>query len=277
VSIAHGSILSVPQVPVHPTTANGWLEALEQRRQLLLKHPLHVAITSPERLRLFCERHVYCVWDFMSLLKSLQRELTSTDLVWVPPRYPHAARLINEIVLGEETDEIAPGRTSSHFSWYLDAMNELGADTTPIRAVVSAVAAGVSPWVALETEGVPDESRCFTAHTLRLLNLPIETRLAVFLFAREDIIPGLFLPFVERLRHTGLCCETLIAYLKRHIHVDGETHGPMARQLLDELLTLNPAATRTAYAAAYDALAARHALWDRILERLESCRVGSLT
>lgn len=130
---------------------------------------------------------------------------------------------------------------------------------------------------AAERHGVPDESRCFTARTLRLLNLPIETRLAVFSFAREDIIPSLFLPFVERLSHTGLRCETLIAYLKRHIHVDGETHGPMARQLLDELLALNPPATLNAYAAAYEALAARHVLWDRILERLESCRAGSLT
>jgi hypothetical protein len=250
--------------PAPTSLDSDWYATLEQQRKALLAHPLHSALTSPERLRAFCERHVYCVWDFMCLLKSLQRELTCVESFWTPPRYPQAARLINEIVLGEESDEIAPGRVLSHFAWYLEAMDELSADTKPIRTLTAAVAAGVSPYVALETTRVSEESRQFTLQTLRTLREPLETRLAVFFFARENLIPGLFLPLVEGLGREGLPCSTLVAYLRRHIEIDGGAHGPMARELLTSLVSQSPNGERAALSAASRALTARETLWDHV-------------
>jgi hypothetical protein len=200
----------------------------------------------------------------MCLLKSLQRELTCVDSFWTPPRYPQAARLINEIVLGEESDEVETGRVLSHFAWYLEAMDEVGADTGPIRALTAAVAAGVSPFVALEMIAAPEPALQFTLQTLRALQQPLETRLAVFFFARENLIPGLFLPLVEGLARQGLPCRTLVAYLKRHIEIDGGSHGPMARQLLASLVAHNQEAEGAAFSAASRALAARKSLWDSV-------------
>lgn len=237
---------------------------LEAQRRALLEHPLHAALTSPDRLRAFCEHHVYCVWDFMCLLKSLQRELTCVDVYWTPPQHPEAARLINEIVLGEETDEIEPGRVLSHFAWYLEAMEEIGADTKPIRALTAAVASGVSPQVALEVTDVPDASRRFVLQTLRCLAQPLAVRLAVFFFGRENLIPALFLPLVESLAREGLPCTKLMAYLKRHIAVDGESHGPMAQKLLRDLIGDDAKAAQAAFAAASLALRVRQTLWDEI-------------
>ena len=74
----------------------------------------------------------------MSLLKSLQRELTCVSVPWTPSVDPESARLILSIVLDEEADVRADGRIQSHFAWYLEAMDEIGADTAPARDLVEA-------------------------------------------------------------------------------------------------------------------------------------------
>lgn len=112
------------------------IERLAAARTRLQDHRLYGAIRSPESLRIFAEHHVVCVLDFMALLKSLQRELTCVSVPWAPTADPASARLIQSIVLDEETDVRADGRVTSHFAWYLEAMDEVGADTAPIRAVV---------------------------------------------------------------------------------------------------------------------------------------------
>jgi hypothetical protein len=52
-------------------------------------------------------------------------------------------RFINEIVLGEESDKYH-GRPISHFEIYLEAMEQVNADTRAIRQVVS--------WLKLASE-----------------------------------------------------------------------------------------------------------------------------
>ncbi|MEM1453373.1 MAG: DUF3050 domain-containing protein, partial [Planctomycetota bacterium] len=110
--------------------------SLEEAKACLADHPVYRSLSTADDLRRFMEHHVVCVLDFMSLVKSLQRDLTSVGPVWVPPADPEAARFINEIVLDEESDAAFGDRPASHFEWYLAAMDQVGADTGPIRDVV---------------------------------------------------------------------------------------------------------------------------------------------
>lgn len=239
---------------------------LADLRELLRTHPVYGALDSVEDLRFFMERHVVCVWDFMSLLKSLQSELTSVNWPWAPPADPSAARLVNEIVLGEETDEIRPGVFRSHFEWYLEAMEEVGADRGPMDKLIAGLARGDHWARALEDSGLPREAREFAVSTLRLAAGPLHVRASAFFHGREDLIPTMFIELVARLKDEGHPCHTLNAYLERHIEVDGGEHGPMAEQLLDRLVAGDPVKARESHEAAVIALRARARLWGAIAD-----------
>ena len=69
------------------------LATLSDLRQQLEQHPVFESLTSASDLRRFMRAHVFAVWDFMSLLKRLQRDLTCVDVPWMPPRDRVAAHL----------------------------------------------------------------------------------------------------------------------------------------------------------------------------------------
>src|SRR5262249_25275144 len=89
-------------------------------------HPALQSIHAMAHLALFSEIHVFCVWDFMALLKALQRKLTHTQILWLPPRNHLGCHLVNTLLAEEESDHTADGRYLSHFELYLEAMEQCG-------------------------------------------------------------------------------------------------------------------------------------------------------
>jgi hypothetical protein len=233
-------------------------------RARLDRHRLYRSIRTAKALRTFAEHHVVCVLDFMSLLKSLQRDLTCVAVPWTPVADPESARLIQRIVLDEETDERADGRVQSHFAWYLEAMEQIGADTAPARALVGMLAAGDPLGVAIRASALPPAARAFGEATAAVLDAPLHVRAAVFFHGREDVIPEMFLQIIEQVERDGLRCATLREYLLRHVGLDRDDHGPRARALLERIYAGDEAKRTIAEQAACQALIAREILWDAV-------------
>lgn len=169
-------------------------------REQLVNHPLYTSIKSLDDLQVFMEHHVYAVWDFMSLLKSLQRELTCTSVPWLPVGNAETRYLINEIVTGEESDVDEQGVRMSHFELYLEAMQQSGCNMATIQQMVAYLQKGKSVDDALELSNVPAAATYFVSKTFEVINARQPHVLAaVFTFGREDLIPDMFLGIVKEL------------------------------------------------------------------------------
>jgi hypothetical protein len=245
-------------------------------RAALLDHPLYNQVVSVADLRRFMEDHVFAVWDFMSLLKRLQQDMTCIRVPWFPADNARAARLINDIVIGEETDVGPDGSYVSHLDLYRRAMRDIGASTRQFEKFRSLVLVGVPVEVALRRIGAPRHVQAFVAHTMTLANSgSTEEVLAAFFYGREDIIPEMFRRLLDTLygaKHTDDRLRHFIYYIDRHIELDGDSHGPKGRALLDDLLANSPHGTERALRAACSSIKARIGLWDGTLSKLCNSR-----
>ena len=237
------------------------MKSIEQKTNQLLSHPIYLSLQDLSSLKIFMEYHVFAVWDFMSLLKSLQCRLTSITLPWKPSPYKASlVRMINEIVLAEESDEDNNAEYSSHFELYLKAMEEIGANTAPIRHFI----------VSLDYETLPDGIREFVSYNVNLaLSGETEEIASAFLYGREKLLPDLFQSIFDILKCNVPSASTLLYYLHRHIELDGETHGPLAQKCLDEICGQDRKKLFRAEKAALTSLSLRFNLWDEALKEIK--------
>lgn len=249
-----------------PSHLHGQLELLEEVRRVLLEHPIYTAIKTEAQLRLFMERHVFAVWDFMSLVKKLQRRYTCCEVPWHSPCNPAAARLINQIVLDEESDLDKDGNPCSHLDLYLLAMKEVECNTMPFVNFVWALRNGDSLVDGLQKAAAPKYVVKFVKNTISIATIhPDESLVATFFFGREDPIPQMFhrIGFSEAMH--SMAHENFTHYLNRHIHADAEEHGPAALSLLLSVLGTCATSWEVALQSAVRSIAARISFWDGIL------------
>ncbi len=188
---------------------------VQRARGALLTHPLYERVDNLPALRIFMRSHVFAVWDFMTLAKSLQAQLTCLDRPWLPPRDIVSARLINDIILGEETDEVRPGEFSSHYDLYLQAMADADADVAPMKQYEAALRGGADPVVALAPIDVPTAAKDFVVNTLRTAELPVHQVAAAFLLGREDVIPRMFQAILDTLDRSEDLGVRMVTGLRR--------------------------------------------------------------
>jgi hypothetical protein len=239
---------------------------IQPLREALLAHPVYGELKNAAALRTFMQYHVFAVWDFMSLLKSLQQRLTCVSVPWIPVQKSSGGRLINEIVLGEETDSDGAGGYCSHFELYLRSMSGFGASTAQIDQFVTLLRGGSSVSNAMHVAHVAASIQQFVNHTFQTIDRGNICEIAsAFTFGREDLLPGVFQCIVDELnQHTDGSLAGFQFYLQRHIELDGDEHGPLAAELMTNLCGDDPANWQAATSAAVAALTERLHLWDGI-------------
>lgn len=252
--------------------AEQYARALAQLREVsaaLHVHPVFGHVHTPRDLRTFMRWHVFAVWDFMSLVKRLQIDLTCVSLPWMPPKYPKAARLINEIVLGEESDETLDHSHASHYDLYLDAMEEVGAQPHEMRAFLSELAATGDVPEALRRAQVPAPIGDFVRATLATAESGTTAEvLGSFFYGRENVIPRMFQALLSKWSIDETTAPTFVYYLKRHIELDGDAHGPAAEAIIDDIVGENLEQRMQLVRASISAVQARIALWDALAATL---------
>jgi hypothetical protein len=245
-------------------------------RAALLDHPIYTQVASVADLRRFMEDHVFAVWDFMSLLKRLQQDMTCIRVPWFPADNAKAAPLINDIVIGEETDVGPDGSYVSHLALYLRAMRDIGASTRKFEKFRSLVFVGAPVEAALTQIGAPPHVQAFVAHTMTLANSgSTEEVLAAFFYGCEEIIPEMFRRFLGTLydaKHNNDRLRHFIYYIDRHIRLDGDSHGPKGRELLEDMVANSPHRDARAWRAACRSIEARIGLWNGTLHKLRNSR-----
>ncbi len=242
-------------------------------RKKLDDHPVYGAVRTLPDLRMFMQHHVFSVWDFMSVVKYLQQEIAPTTYPWKPRGLPSVRYFINQLVLEEESDQGLPDvqgnpTYASHFELYCAAMREIGADPTPVLNFVNiATSQGIKSALALDS--VPNASRIFVSSTFDFLasDKP-HVVAAAFALGREHIIPGMFRSFLERMGITEKEAPIFHYYLKRHILLDADFHGPISLQLLNELCAGDETLLQEAETAACSAIEARIMFWNGVLHKL---------
>lgn len=246
------------------------LDETQQERTTLKTHPLYSSIKTQKHLHIFMQNHVYAVWDFMSVLKSLQRDFTCVEIPWRPKNNGNLSRLLNEIVLAEESDIDRYGQHLSHFEIYYHAMKEAGANTTSIENFLKELDTQDVP-SSLITSNAPKPAKNFVLDTFKYIEsgLPHLTA-TIFTLGREEIIPDMFRELVYDLNNNSSAnLKSFIYYLDRHIGLDEDEHTPLALKMIKEICGDDEIKWKECIECGKDVMESRIKFWNEILSEIE--------
>ena len=255
---------------IHDQPISDIQSRIEPLRQQIINHKLYGVIKDVKDLRVFMKYHVYAVWDFMSLLKTLQQNLTCTTVPWFPVGTAETRFLINEIVVGEESDVDAHGIRKSHFELYQEAMQQSGASLNQISLFIETLKSTRDLNQAFSMAKVPDAAKQFVDFTFNIINSnKPHLQSAIFTFGREDLIPSMFMSIIKDIDQNFPNSISIFKYyLERHIEIDGDHHSHLAIQMTSNLCGTNDVFWKEAEEATINSLNMRIKLWDAVFDEI---------
>lgn len=255
---------------------NAYIQKIQQEieplRQEIINHKVYGVINNTDSLKVFMQYHVFAVWDFMSLLKSLQNNLTCTSVPWFPVGSADTRFLINEIVVGEESDVDQDGIRISHFELYLNAMKQANANSSMIETFIKELKQHNNLEMAFEQANVPSAAREFVRFTFQIIQTgKPHLQAATFTFGREDLIPNMFHSIINDIDKMFPDSISIFKYyLERHIEVDGGHHSHLALEMTSNLCCTDEQYWKEATESTIASLKSRIALWDGVYDEIIS-------
>jgi len=250
-------------------------------REQLERHQLHRTLEDIGDVRHFMEVHVFGIWNFQCLMNSLLSGESGK----------HQSRvdaLVNEMKRQFDKDTNEVGATMSRFDMYVQAMQQLGADTkhifsfaTMLQACEDVKSFSKSPsdgWYGSRTQcvqasllscGAPRGALEHCVQTSRLIDTGEKHKVAASLaFGRQVNILWRLLSILEEAERGGQKVEKFKYMLTKFEENYKCSYTPLVFQILVELCGDDDRLWREAEEAAVFGVKARVKLWDNINDYL---------
>jgi hypothetical protein len=220
-----------------PIGMNDLERQLVPLQQRMASHPLIGHLTTLLAVRCFMAHHVFAVWDFVCLLKTLYARIGCVGVPWFPPKNAESVYFLSTILLDEESDQLPhQAQRLCHFDLYVQAMIGCGANTGPMQQFLLQLGQGQSIHQALQSTDIPVAARQFVQSTWTFFDQPTPALAAAFVLGREAMVPPLFAPLLQQIQnHCIPHCDLFCTYLSRHITMDSREHYPQAVKMLESL------------------------------------------
>ncbi|WP_304238572.1 DUF3050 domain-containing protein [Jiulongibacter sediminis] len=240
-------------------------------QEKLIDHKVFLSIESLEDLHVFMQNHVYDVWDYMSLLKSVQFHENYTKGPWFPTELPESTYLINEVVLYKESDISFFGKRASHFELYLDAMKQSGCKTANITTFIRELKSSDDLKRAFFLAKTPLETSVFVNHTFDVINNSnIHEQAAVLTYGRAVKYPETFFSLIDSFQEKYPEKLSFFKfYLERQQNIDSELDSYLATKMLTEICQTNDTCWNQVIVATIKSLEKRLNLLNGIYRQLK--------